>query len=256
MIKAIFYDIDGTLFSHQQNKIPDSAVRAVNEAHKKGIRTVIATGRPLPHLKMLDLSMIDVDEYMIMNGQLCLDRNYNTILENPIGARETETIHRMFDAGDPAIMILEKNKVYVNKVDDNMMEALDSVHTPRPAIGEFSGDKIYQAIAYVGEERTEEIRQAVPGCKVIRWHEKALDMISRNGSKAAAIEKYLEHFGIAREESMAFGDAGNDLEMLQYVGIGVAMGNAVEAVKQGADYITDDIDEDGLARGLHHFGVL
>lgn len=62
--------------------------------------------------------------------------------------------------------------------------------------------------------------------------------------------------GITREQTMAFGDGGNDTDMLAYAGIGVAMGNATAEPKAAADYITDDVDHDGVRNALLHFGVL
>ena len=72
----------------------------------------------------------------------------------------------------------------------------------------------------------------------------------------AGIKRYLELTGIRREEIIAFGDAENDLDMIQYAGIGVAMGNAKEAVKEVADYVTDDIDDDGIEKALKHLGLI
>ena len=62
--------------------------------------------------------------------------------------------------------------------------------------------------------------------------------------------------GLTREQCIAFGDGGNDVTMLEYAGIGVAMGNACDAAKAAADYVTDDITADGLAKALAHFGLI
>ena len=59
-----------------------------------------------------------------------------------------------------------------------------------------------------------------------------------------------------REECMAFGDGGNDIPIIEYAGIGVAMGNATDDVKAAADYVTDTVDEDGIVTALEHFGVI
>ena len=72
----------------------------------------------------------------------------------------------------------------------------------------------------------------------------------------AGIQWYLEHTGIKREEIIAFGDAENDLEMIRFAGIGVAMGNGAEEVKAVADYVTADIDDDGIEKALKHFNLI
>ena len=81
-------------------------------------------------------------------------------------------------------------------------------------------------------------------------------MIPKQGGKTAGIESILKHYGIKKEEIMAFGDAENDIEMLQYAQIGVAMGNADDEVKEAADYVTDMVDSDGIYKALKHFRIL
>ena len=75
-------------------------------------------------------------------------------------------------------------------------------------------------------------------------------------SKRVGIDKMLEHFQIGLDECMAFGDGGNDIQMLSHVEIGIAMGNASDEVKKYADYITDSVDEDGVFKALKHFNVI
>ena len=81
-------------------------------------------------------------------------------------------------------------------------------------------------------------------------------MIPKQGGKTAGIESVLKHYGIKQEEIMAFGDAENDIEMLQYAKIGVAMGNADDEVKEAADYVTDTVDSDGIYKALKYYEVL
>ena len=69
-------------------------------------------------------------------------------------------------------------------------------------------------------------------------------------------DQFCEYFGFSREETMAIGDGGNDVEMLQHAGIGVAMGNARDEVKQVADYVTDSVDDNGVVNALKHYGLL
>ena len=75
-------------------------------------------------------------------------------------------------------------------------------------------------------------------------------------NKATGMERYLKHVGIAREDSIAVGDGPNDLQMMEYAGIGVAMGNAREDVKARADMVTGHIDEDGLYSAFEKLGLL
>lgn len=141
-IKAVFFDVDGTLFSHTQKKVPESARISLGKLSEKGIQCVLATGR-----HMLELPLL-------------------------------------------------------------------------------------------------------PGCGITRWNDYGVDIIAASGGKKAGIEEYLRKSHIRREETMAFGDGENDLEMLQYVQVGVAMGNADDCVKEIADYVTASVDHDGISEAL------
>ena len=81
-------------------------------------------------------------------------------------------------------------------------------------------------------------------------------MISIDGGKAKGIGQVLAHYGLTAEEAIAFGDSDNDLDMLQAVKIAVAMGNACDEAKQCADYITTDVDDDGIWNALKHFELI
>jgi hydroxymethylpyrimidine pyrophosphatase-like HAD family hydrolase len=75
-------------------------------------------------------------------------------------------------------------------------------------------------------------------------------------SKSFAIKKVLDYFNICKSEAIAFGDGGNDIDMLEYVGLGIAMGNGEERLKQKADFVTKTASEGGISYALKKFGVI
>ena len=89
-----------------------------------------------------------------------------------------------------------------------------------------------------------------------RWNPDFADITPKGVTKHQGIDVFCKHFGLQLEETMAFGDGGNDIPMLRHAGIGVAMGNAVEEAKAVADYVTTDVDAEGVAQALKHFGVI
>ena len=93
-------------------------------------------------------------------------------------------------------------------------------------------------------------------CSITSWNDTGIDIIPKGGGKSAGIQKFLDEHGLDRTQIMAFGDGENDIDMLQFAGIGVAMGNAGEAVKAAADYVTSPVDEDGIENALRHFGLI
>ena len=106
------------------------------------------------------------------------------------------------------------------------------------------------------EKNFEGIKAALSDYDVLLIGPDWLEIMPKHVTKASALWKICDKLGISMNEVMAFGDAQNDLKMLQQVGIGVAMGNAGDNLKQVADYITTHVDEDGVKNALLHFGVI
>ena len=75
-------------------------------------------------------------------------------------------------------------------------------------------------------------------------------------NKGTAIERFMEYIGAPISDSIAFGDSGNDLEMMNCAGIAVAMGNATNAIKEAADYVTSDVDKDGIYNAFVYLGLI
>ena len=94
------------------------------------------------------------------------------------------------------------------------------------------------------------------GCIVARWCDLFCDVVPATSSKPAGVRATMEHFGLEGAEAIAFGDGGNDATMLQCCTVGVAMGNGTNEAKAAADYVTDNIEGDGIANALRHFGLI
>lgn len=261
MIKSVFFDIDGTLISFKTHKMPESTKKALNLLREKGIKLFIATGRSpyaLPAIKnILDFQF---DGYVMLNGQYCIvddkvirDEALPTnSIKSILPYMEKEKISCEFVEIDYSYLnfenerVLELRKFLGNTVNEHPME------NPERSLE----NKTYQLCAYIKDYEEKEYFENMPNCRGVRWNPLFVDVIPENGGKAVGIEKLLNHLGYSKDETMAFGDGGNDIEMLEYVKIGVAMGNAGDIVKKSADYITDDVDSDGIYSALIHFNVI
>lgn len=256
MIKAAFFDIDGTLFSYTKHEIPESTKKALRILKEKGIKVFLASGRGIQSIKLIDWCNLAFDGYVTLNGQICLDAEQNLIYGAPIQGEDAEFLFDAFVNKKIPLAIVEKDRIYLNYIDDNVRKAQAAVAIKMHAIEEYKGAPVYQFIGYMGREETAEFAKNIPNCKITRWFEQGIDIISKDGGKAKGIEKILETCGFTREETIAFGDSDNDVDMLEFVGIGVAMGNATNMVKERADYVTDHIDENGLWNALRHFEII
>lgn len=223
---------------------------------KKGIKRIVATGRHMLELSMLPVSDIDFDGYITLNGQLCLDAQKNVISSNPIIGLDKKNMIRLFNEKSIPIMLVEKDAMYCNYISQSVVIAQQAISTDIPDVGVYTGNELYQAVVYLEKEKEDLVSSQLSGCKITRWNDYAVDVISQLGGKASGIMEYLQLNHIRREESMAFGDGENDIEMLKFVQTGVAMGNADDLVKKQSDLVTDSIDNDGVEKALIQLGMI
>ena len=108
----------------------------------------------------------------------------------------------------------------------------------------------FQIIALMPPANDAEVSALMPQCRLPRWHPAFTDIVSSANSKASGMEAICRHYGIRQEDTIAFGDGGNDIDMLQWAGIGIAMGNADDTVKQAADMVTTSVDDEGIEHAI------
>lgn len=254
MIKACFFDMDGTLLSHTTNSIPKSTLYTLAKLKENGIKIVLATGRHLLELKDLPGWDIPFDAYILLNGNLCLDENKNVLFSNPINPKDSKTLISLFNQKKFPIMLVEEKRFYCNYINHHVEIAQKAISTPLPDVDVYKGAPIYQVLPYI--EDGSELASLLENCNITRWHKYGLDINAKNDGKVSGIKQFLKLHNIAQNEIMAFGDAENDQKMLQFAHIGVAMGNSDENTKKCADFISKDIDEDGIYYACKHFNLI
>lgn len=254
MIKTVFFDVDGTLLSHKSKSVPNTCRKSLELLKEAKIDRVIATGRHKLELNDLPVADIEFDAYITLNGQLCLDASGNIFYENPL--KNTKEIIELFNSKEIPVMLVEKDELYINFINEDVVAAQNAISSLIPPVKEYSGNSVYQAIIYVKEEEQKDYERRLGNFQFTRWDHNAVDVVSVGSSKVSGIKAYLKTKGYEIDESMAFGDGENDLEMLEYCSIGVAMGNANEEVKKRADYVTEDIDDNGILNGLKHYHII
>jgi Cof subfamily protein (haloacid dehalogenase superfamily) len=256
MKKIVFFDIDGTLLDHEKN-LPASAKEAIDQLKGNGIFVAIATGRA-PFMFEDIRKELDIDSYVSFNGQLVVFEN-EIIYENPLNEQE---IHRLFlhskENGHPLIFMDQKTMKSSVPHHKFIEESMLSLKFPHPEMDEtfYHSNKVYQSLIFCepSEERIYETEFSK--FHFVRWHPYSADVLPSGGSKAEGIKKMIERIGFNIEDVYAFGDGLNDIEMLQAVGTGVAMGNAVEEAKAHANLITKDVSNDGIWYGLKQLKLI
>ena len=260
MIKALFFDIDGTLVSFRTHSVPKPTVEALAEARRRGVRIFISTGRPKPLINNLDPIESLIDGYITVNGAICTVGS-ETVSRNPIDPKDVEVILHAADRMDvPSLIvgearaIVHNHKPIVDRIFGGMLAitGIDRATTTDQMLEA----PIYQMTPFFDTDQEAEVARLLRHSESTRWCEYFSDVISADADKGRGMEIIAGHEGIALDECMAFGDGGNDISILKKAGTGVAMGNAGDEVKAAADYVTEHIDNEGVAKALRHFGVI
>lgn len=260
MIKALFFDIDGTLVGFRQTQLSDRLKADLLTVQAKGVKIFVCSGRARQDLARTQmLRDVEFDGYITLNGQCCYDKD-GVYRDVPICREDLAAACGVLRANPRLAALMEADGMsYLTKIDDRVRDIYQFLHTelfdvmpPEWMLEE----KIYQFVPMVGPEDEDLFLSVMPHCVYTRWHPKGIDILPEGGGKTAGIRATMERYGLSADEIMAFGDGENDAAMLEMAGIGVAMGNSVERTKALADYVTASVDEDGVSQALRHFGLL
>ncbi len=261
MHPALFFDIDGTLVSFKTHAIPQSTVEAIRTAKGNGAGVYISTGRPLQLITNLKAIEQYIDGYMTTNGALCFigSRIVNRV---PIDKCSLERIlddvrdndYCCIVVGQSGVRLLNPKPIF----DEVFVKGLCVTNIDKSLSAEeiICSEDIFQLSPFFSSEHEKALMSQISGCVSGRWHPSFTDITSIAADKGNGLLAMVEALGIDLEQTIAFGDGGNDIPILRAAGIGIAMGNACDEVKQAADYTTSSVDDDGIVKALQHFGVI
>lgn len=245
-IKIIFFDIDGTLIDMNKKVMTKRIEETLIRLKQKKIIICIATGKPLksvPHLPN-----VEIDAFLTFNGSYCCTKN-EIIHKNPIPPSDVQTIIENAKRIHRPVSIASATRIGANGKDQDLIDYF-AISNQSVEIAEDFDDlgkeDIYQIMMGCHKEEYDQVLHDVKGAKITAWWSRAVDIIPSNGGKGSGVEKVLDYYHLKKEDAIAFGDGTSDIEMLQAVGTGVAMGNATKDVKDIADDICESVAEDGI----------
>lgn len=265
--KVLALDIDGTVMNSQK-EVTQRTVDAIVQAQEQGVKVVLASGRPPRGVEPLaDILQLNRYEGYILsfNGGKVIDcKTQETIFEQLIEPEWTAKLYDAAKENDVHILSYAKdgNTVVTEHPNDTYMELECRLnHLPMQRVASFkeyirfpvnkcimTGEGEYLATV---EPR---IKKLVGGhLNVFRSEPFFLEIMPNQVDKAFALQKLLESLGLSRENLIACGDGYNDVSMLNFAGLGVAMENAQDTTKQVSNFITRSNDEDGVAYAVDKF---
>lgn len=243
MIKLLALDMDGTLLN-EAKEIPQAHIAAIHQAIEKGVKLVLCTGRPLfgvlPYYKKLGLDL--QNEYVIVNNGCSTHRtsDWGLVDWQELSPADIEYLYDLAEKSDVQLTLFDESHYFVlggkpNQVIENDAKLVFSDLTEISLEEATSGKlRMFQGMFLGTKEQTDDFEQL-------------------GTTKATALSRLAEILKIDSSEIMAMGDANNDIEMLQFAGLGIAMGNASDYVKSLADAVTSSNEEDGVARAIEKY---
>lgn len=255
--KIIFFDIDDTLYIKHRDMVPESVFEALKQLKQKGILLAIATGRAIPifpkSIQQL-IQEVGIDIIVSINGQYVSVQG-QCLQHFPLASPSINEITQYFQKHDIAYALMSDQKIEISHLTPEVEQAMSSLHLPFDMLTTHESlSNVYQVLAFYREQQHQ--IQLDKRFKVVRWHKCAVDILEVGSSKVKGIQYVLNQFNLDWSDTMAFGDGLNDMEMIQTVNFGIAMGNAHPTLKQVADYITSEHEQDGILKALQELGLV
>lgn len=255
-IKAVFLDIDGTLVRFREKTLDDRTRSVLERAHERGISLFIVTGRFKTGIGV-DRDF-PFDGYGTANGEYCFLPGGEVVHMSAWDPADVAAIVRRCQDLDLCASFTEPDAVYfcgserARAISTRIHPVRDATARPWSVVGE---NPVLQVVVDCPESMDARLLDGIPGVESARWSPDFIDVVEKGRGKGDAIDAFCERLGITPAECMAIGDGGNDVHMLRHAGVGVAMGQARDAVKEAADVVAPSVDDHGAAWAIERYAL-
>ena len=264
MYKLVALDMDGTLLKEDKT-ISSKSFAAIKSAKENGVKVVLTTGRPLKGIKryLKQLNLVNEDDYAIaFNGALIQNvKTGKVISENIMTHDDLKYLYDLSLKLKVNIHALSYDSVLTPKLSKYSQLEASQNQIPLDIVDFNNLDSSIPIVKIMYIDEAEILDRVVKDLPkqiyqkytVVRSCPYFIEFLNKTVNKGFGVEALADNLGIKREEVICVGDAGNDMHMIKYAGLGVAMGNAFPEVKEAADYVTKTNEEDGVAHAINKF---
>jgi Cof subfamily protein (haloacid dehalogenase superfamily) len=264
MYKLVAIDMDGTLLNGEKQISPEN-YEAIQKARESGVKVVLASGRPLVGFKryLEELNLVSEDDYVVaFNGAIVQSSGGNKVISKiALDLEDYEELYELSKQLKVNIHALTENTVISPK--DSKYTRLESeinlIHSEIIAVEDVPKDTTILKVMFIDDPKIiDEIIEKIPETvsskyTIVRSEPFFLEFLHKSVNKGAGVEALAKNLNIKQEEVICIGDAGNDIHMVKYAGLGVAMGNAFPELKRVASFITKTNDQNGVAHVINKF---
>lgn len=259
--KLMAVDVDGTLLD-SKGVLTQKTQEAIKQGVESGLVFVISSGRPIQGVEQLNRKLnLDLPFITYNGAMVVMGKSKEILYEQKLSQKDAKSIIELGEKYKTTVIVWRDNKLFVNEINENSKRYGELTETEPILINDMEEitENGVTKILWFDEVDSIEKYQAEVGellSTEINYHTSQpwfLEFVHKKASKAIAMEKIGEYYGIEQCEMIAVGDGFNDLSMIEYAGLGVAMGNSREEIKKKANYVTLSNDEDGVAHVIYKF---
>ncbi len=249
-----FFDLDGTLLDGEANITPEIA-EAMNQLKQNKVLPVIATGRT--EIEILNIrAAAGITSNIVMNGAF-IRIDGEEVYNETIAPHISERMMAAVEENKHALSFYNPTNYWTTAHDENTIRAYQHVRSQLPKIDPFG----YQTndvnmLLVLSQDRDEVYRQQFPELTFYRNTPFSIDIVNQGTSKGTAINKLKKRLQLEHVPTFGFGDGSNDLALLQACDHKIAMGNAINELKDLADFVTFKNTEGGIIHALKHFELI
>ena len=262
--KMVFFDVDDTLVHHRGDKsyIPDSAMKALEKLKEAGHMVAIASGRGHDQILQI-MKLLGINHAVCFNGHMAVIDN-KIAMEMVLHEADTQRLIGQLKRGIMPFIIMDDKNAYLKDFIGQVKKTINKeVREVEGAEGDLYMGRLKKMREAKGPyygmmffKRTFNDSDQYPNLSFKAWGGRGFEVSNKGISKLSGIHWMAEHFGINHENIVVFGDNYNDIEMLEGIKHSVAMGNAVEAAKEAATYVTDHVGEHGIEKACYLLGLI